>query len=65
MSCRHLTSHPLPGANPLSPRDTVLSLPPRYATKHDYLEVHKKSPQFLEFRQKLTDMSATYTMVRS
>ena len=34
----------------------------RYLTKNDYLEVHRKSPTFLTFRQKMADMSSTFTM---
>ena len=34
----------------------------RYINKAAYLEVHKSTPEFIEFRKKLTDMSSTMTM---
>ena len=34
----------------------------RYVTKNDYLEVHRKSPTFLSFRQKMADMSEKFQM---
>ena len=33
----------------------------RYRTKHDYIEVHRKSPLFLEFREILNGLKPTIT----
>ena len=42
--------------------DTQVFITERYKTKKDFIEVHRKTPTFLAFRQRLSDMSSSYTM---
>lgn len=42
--------------------DTQVFITERYKSKNDFMEVHRKSRVFLTFRQKLSDMSSSYTM---
>jgi quinol monooxygenase YgiN len=41
---------------------TQVFLTERYVNKDAYLEIHRKSKRFLEYRAKLTDMSSKFTM---
>jgi quinol monooxygenase YgiN len=46
-----------------SDKDPLLVyLTERYKTKSDYLDIHRKSKEFLEFRQKFSDMKESYEM---
>lgn len=40
----------------------IVNILERYRTKADYLDVHKNSPQFLEFRAKMAAMAPNYVM---
>jgi quinol monooxygenase YgiN len=42
--------------------DKLVYIAERYQTKDAYLNIHKKSPEFLKFRAKLTELSDTYEM---
>ena len=42
--------------------DCIIFLTERYKTKDDYLKVHRVSPQFLEFKEKMMRISENFEM---